>query len=86
MCFAVRTITYFETSSLEQTSSMRYHGNQNGRADPEDEWQPPPDDLPSPAGPQEVPPEQPEPPGDLPEGVPPGPSEVPPAPLREASA
>jgi hypothetical protein len=49
-----------------------------------DKWEPPPDDVPSPAAPDESPPSAPELPPDAPGGVPPGPSEVPePAPPEE---
>lgn len=42
-----------------------------------DKWEPPPDDVPSPDAPEEVPPSEPELPDEPPEGEPTGPSELP---------
>jgi hypothetical protein len=48
------------------------------------EWQPPPDDVPSPSGPAEIPPPEPQEPTHAPNEVPPEPNEVPgPSPSEE---
>ena len=50
------------------------------------EWQPPPPDVPAPAGPAEWPQEEPEPPVPGPAEVPPGSPEVPPSAPPEETA